>query len=66
MLAGLDSAECEDTTVNVTTEDLQNYCKELVAAAPTKAERQDALRLVAVLVREGIHQGGMGLAYSRE
>ncbi len=66
VLAGLDSAECEDTTVNVTTEDLQNYCKELVAAAPTEAERQDALRLVAVLVREGIHQGGMGLAYSRE
>ena len=51
----IDASDFDFDAVTVTYDDVQTYSRELVASASSDAERQDAQRLVAVLVREGIH-----------
>ncbi|WP_103335648.1 acyl-homoserine-lactone synthase [Pseudotabrizicola formosa] len=48
-------SDAQEPLPTVLVEDIQDYCRAQIEAARTEEERADALRLVGVLVREGIH-----------
>lgn len=64
--ASLEPADHHIEKTSISSEEMQAYCQQLIASALTDAERRDAQRLVAVLMREGIHKIRPELVYSRE